>query len=325
MIDFKKTRLLGHRGARAEALENTLFGFQHANRLQAKGLAGIEFDVQLTADGRLIVFHDDTLQRLCGLQSRIEQLNLTEVQRHTQLGHNIITLDMLAQSSLQLPKLSSKPSLKSAAKPLDDFSASKSTLSSQSLALNRLLGLSNKKPAAINDLTPTEFVTLESIDLNQQPPVPPFDPALAPNLILAPFSHIELEIKTHDRTAYPKLIQALMRDLIDSPLASLPIVLTTFDIQLLAQLQRHKRLSSIARGLLVKEPSLLKAAPNTALQLGCKQLGIYYPLLTQETIKYCHRYHLPVSAWTVNDVDVIKQLVDWQVDVIITDIPTQLL
>ncbi|MGI9340349.1 MAG: glycerophosphodiester phosphodiesterase, partial [Psychrobacter sp.] len=75
MINFKKTQLLGHRGARVEALENTLFGFQHAKRLQARGLAGVELDVQLTADGHLIVFHDDTLQRLCGLQARIDQLS----------------------------------------------------------------------------------------------------------------------------------------------------------------------------------------------------------------------------------------------------------
>jgi glycerophosphoryl diester phosphodiesterase len=42
-------------------------------------------------------------------------------------------------------------------------------------------------------------------------------------------------------------------------------------------------------------------------------------------IQQCHRYGLPVSAWTVNDIEVIKQLVKWQVDVIITDIPSQLL
>jgi len=34
---------------------------------------------------------------------------------------------------------------------------------------------------------------------------------------------------------------------------------------------------------------------------------------------------LPVSAWTVNDISAIKQLIEWQVDVIITDIPSQLL
>ena len=255
MLELKNTRLLGHRGARHEVLENSLKGFQHAYNLQARGLAGIEFDVQLTADGHLVVFHDDTLQRLCGLQSRLDQLSLSEIQRHLQLGHQIITLDKLAW-----PLLSS-----------------------------------------------SKFPTIEI----KNP--------------LSRFSHIELEIKTHSRTSYPQLIRALCRYLIDSPLASLPIVLTCFDVELLAQLQRHKLLSTITRGLLIKDIKNLRIAPNTALQLGCKQLGIHYPLLNQQVIQYCHRYGLPVSAWTVNDIEFAKQLVQWQVDVIITDIPTQLL
>mgnify|MGYP000492327001 CR=1 FL=1 len=136
MINFKKTQLLGHRGARVEALENTLFGFQHAKRLQAKGLAGVELDVQLTADGHLIVFHDDTLQRLCGLQARIDQLSLRETQRHTQSGHHIITLDMLAQS---LPLSMSAPAFKP-----------------QRQALNSLLGvntISSDKAYEITELS----------------------------------------------------------------------------------------------------------------------------------------------------------------------------
>ena len=281
MINLKNTRLLGHRGARNEALENTLFGFQYAHNLQSRGLAGVEFDVQLTADGHLIVFHDDTLQRLCGLQSRVDQLNLAEIRRHLQSGHHIITLDMLAEA---LP-LSSKSLLPPR---------------TQKQAINNLFGLSNNALL----IPPSSIVAVQA---------------------LTQFTHIELEIKTHDRTNHAKLIQALANYLVDTPLASLPIVLTSFDVQLLAQLQRHKLLSHIPRGLLVREPQLLKAALNNALQLGCRHIGIHYPLLNQSVIQNCHRYGLQVSAWTVNDIEQIKQLVDWHVDVIITDIPTQLL
>ena len=55
MIKLANTQLLGHRGARHEALENSVSGFQHAHNLQASGLAGIEFDVQLTADGLSLI------------------------------------------------------------------------------------------------------------------------------------------------------------------------------------------------------------------------------------------------------------------------------
>ncbi|WP_037059112.1 MULTISPECIES: glycerophosphodiester phosphodiesterase [unclassified Psychrobacter] len=283
MINFKKTQLLGHRGARVEALENTLFGFQHAKRLQARGLAGVELDVQLTADGHLIVFHDDTLQRLCGLQARIDQLSLREIQRHTQSGHHIITLDMLAQS---LPLSMFAPAFKP-----------------QRQALNSLLGVNTISSDKAYEIT----------ELSSQAHT------------LSQFTHIELEIKTHNRTDHTKLVQALLRYLVNSPLSSLPLVLTSFDKTLLAQLQQHPQLSSISRGLLVLEPSLISSAPNTALRLGCTQLGIHYPLLNKQTIANCHRYQLPVSAWTVNDISTIKQLIEWQVDVIITDIPSQLL
>lgn len=281
MINLENTRLIGHRGARGEVLENTLSGFQHAYGLRPRGLAGIEFDVQLTADEHLVIFHDETLQRLCGLQSRIDQLSLAEIQRQLQSGHQIITLDMLAQ-----------------ALPLSVQALS--TTKPQKHTLNTLFGLPNI-PDHINDNV------------------------LAVAHQLTQFTHIELEIKTNPRTNYSKLIRALTRYLVDTPLAELPIVLTSFDTQLLAQLQRNKLLAHIPRGLLARTPELLAIAPNNALQLGCTQLGVYYPLLTQSIIQHCHRHSLPVSAWTVNDIDSVKQLVKWQVDVIITDIPSKLL
>lgn len=284
MINFKNTQLLGHRGARVEALENTLFGFQHANRLQAKGLAGVEFDVQLTADGQLIVFHDDTLQRLCGLQARVDQLSLREIQRHTQSGHRILTLDMLAQL---LPLSMTKPFFKP-----------------QRQALNHLLGLAGSN--SFEQIDELESLVIEAHTLTR-------------------FTHIELEIKTNERTNYSKLRTALKRYLVNSPLSTLPLVLTSFDLQLLAQLHGDKDLSTITRGLLVREHSLVASAPNTALRLGCSQLGVYYPLLDEQIVEYYHRHQLPISAWTVNDIDSIKQLINWQVDVIITDIPSQLL
>ena len=240
MMNFKNTLLLGHRGARGEALENTLAGFKLAQNLQTAGLVGVEFDVQLSADGHLMVFHDDNLQRLCGQQSRIDQLSLAEIQRSSQSGHKITSLAHIA-------------------------------------------------------------------------------------LALEGFTYIELEIKTHERTDYRKLIRALMTDLIDSPLANLPIVLTSFDVELHAGLQRNKLLQDLPRGLLIRTPETLIKAPNTALQLGCMQLGIHYPLLNPAVIDHCHRYDLPVSAWTVNDSDTMENLIAWQVDAIITDYPTYFL
>ena len=55
------TRVVAHRGAGAALPENTLVGFEHT---VLGGLAdGVEFDVQRTADGALVVLHDETLDR----------------------------------------------------------------------------------------------------------------------------------------------------------------------------------------------------------------------------------------------------------------------
>jgi glycerophosphoryl diester phosphodiesterase len=53
-------RIGGHRGAAGEAPENTFAGFQLA---AAAGVDYIELDVQLTADGVALVFHDKELDR----------------------------------------------------------------------------------------------------------------------------------------------------------------------------------------------------------------------------------------------------------------------
>lgn len=54
------SRLIGHRGAKAVAPENTLVSFRRAAE---DGAGWIEFDVRLSADGIPIIFHDDTLER----------------------------------------------------------------------------------------------------------------------------------------------------------------------------------------------------------------------------------------------------------------------
>lgn len=52
--------VIAHRGDRAFAPENTLAAFKQA---ADKGADAIEFDVKLTADGQVIVLHDQTLDR----------------------------------------------------------------------------------------------------------------------------------------------------------------------------------------------------------------------------------------------------------------------
>ncbi|MFQ5749751.1 MAG: glycerophosphodiester phosphodiesterase [Planctomycetota bacterium] len=53
-------RIIGHRGVRGRAPENTLAGFRKAAGM---GLSWVEFDVALTADEVPVLLHDETLDR----------------------------------------------------------------------------------------------------------------------------------------------------------------------------------------------------------------------------------------------------------------------
>lgn len=67
---------MGHRGVRGHAPENTLAGLRKAAGL---GVRWVEFDVKLTADGALILFHDDTLGRTTDGAGPVAQATLADV------------------------------------------------------------------------------------------------------------------------------------------------------------------------------------------------------------------------------------------------------
>jgi len=68
--------LIAHRGYPQRYPENTLAGIEAAI---AQGARHVELDVQLSADGVPVVFHDDDLQRLCGMPGRIMEISLAEI------------------------------------------------------------------------------------------------------------------------------------------------------------------------------------------------------------------------------------------------------
>ncbi len=67
---------LAHRGDWSGSPENTLAAFAAAQRA---GADMIELDVQLTADGALVVHHDRTLERVWGVDAAVSELRLDEI------------------------------------------------------------------------------------------------------------------------------------------------------------------------------------------------------------------------------------------------------
>lgn len=78
-------RNIAHRGlhdAHEDIPENSLAAFDAA----AENGYGVELDVRLTADGRLVVFHDDDTERMCGTPGDISDMTWSEIKKLRLLG-----------------------------------------------------------------------------------------------------------------------------------------------------------------------------------------------------------------------------------------------
>ncbi len=64
-------RLVGHRGARSYAPENTLVSIHTAADM---GAEWVELDVKLTKDGEPIIFHDDNVDRVSGASGAVADM-----------------------------------------------------------------------------------------------------------------------------------------------------------------------------------------------------------------------------------------------------------
>jgi glycerophosphoryl diester phosphodiesterase len=73
-----KIEMIAHRGFSSIAPENTLAAFWAAIQSQADS---IELDVQLSADGMPMVFHDTTLERTAGITGTIQEKTLVELKQ----------------------------------------------------------------------------------------------------------------------------------------------------------------------------------------------------------------------------------------------------
>jgi len=71
-------RLIGHRGAKESAPENTLASIREAAR---QGAAWVEVDVALTRDGVPVVIHDDTLERTTSGRGALAAIDWADLRR----------------------------------------------------------------------------------------------------------------------------------------------------------------------------------------------------------------------------------------------------
>ena len=93
------SRMFAHRGLHniTEGIpENSMPAFRAA----IENGYGIELDLHITSDGQIVVFHDDTLNRMCGITGTIEHMSYTELRglclkgtpEHIPLFKDVLTL-----------------------------------------------------------------------------------------------------------------------------------------------------------------------------------------------------------------------------------------
>jgi glycerophosphoryl diester phosphodiesterase len=95
MPDFPPRPLvLGHRGAPAQAPENTMAAFRLALE---QGADGVELDVQPAADGVPVVIHDDTLDRTTDSSGIVAALPWERIARARSRGEPVPRLEEVAE------------------------------------------------------------------------------------------------------------------------------------------------------------------------------------------------------------------------------------
>lgn len=83
-MNIEKYKYIAHRGLfnRLDTPENSMKAFENAI---IKGYA-IELDVNMSLDGHLVVFHDNSLKRMTGIKNDVNLLNLNELKKLKLLG-----------------------------------------------------------------------------------------------------------------------------------------------------------------------------------------------------------------------------------------------
>ncbi len=83
-MNLDKYKFIAHRGLynKEDIPENSMRAFENA---MDKGYA-IELDVNMTKDGHLVVFHDNSLKRMTGMKMDVTMLELSEIKKLKLLG-----------------------------------------------------------------------------------------------------------------------------------------------------------------------------------------------------------------------------------------------
>ena len=275
-------RLIGHRGARGLMPENTMEGFEYTLNL---GIMALEFDVLLTKDNVPIITHDKNLSRAVTRDNNGNWL--------VEDGPNINELTLSELKKFDVGGI-------------DEHSLYRDCYPEQ------------KFLSGVRIPTLSELLDLAGLPKNQ-------------NLYLL------LEIKSEPHANKTNMVQQIVMEVREKKLSN-RTVLHSFDWDLLKEC--HRLAPEIPRSFLSELPeksespsdmfaeevtpdfslfdvSIPKAVANLNGQMWCPD----FKDVTSEIVQEAHDLGLIVCAWTVNEIEDLKNMIAAGVDGIITDYP----
>ena len=289
---MKRPLIIAHRGASAEAPENTLAAFRRAIELKPDG---VEFDVRLAADGVPVVIHDATLVRTAGLKRRVADLTSAELAK----------IDVGSWFNRRHPHLAneaySDEGIPTVTNVLELLQPPKSDAGGNDM----------RKPARKQGRSdqPTHYALPNgrASALTAKP---------SPLMI-----YIELKIDAPSEIA--PLTDAVARVIADSPLMP-NLIVKSFDLRAITRIRKHlpgiqtaalfgSRLSHFVGGR--------RRIVDLALEHGATHLSLHHSLVTKRLAARAAAAGLPVTVWTIDDPHYLARATELGVYAVITNDP----
>lgn len=234
-------KILAHRGANKYAPQNTIPAFKKALEFD---IDGFENDVHLTADGKIVVCHNHTVDDTSNGNGYISEMTFDELRK----------LDFGSYFS-------------------DEFKGTQIPLLSEFFDLCKGLSVINveiKTPAKPNSLVKDTVDLARKYGFDNTLLISCFTPAILKEC----------------RDYAPDIRTALLYDSNSGDY-----------------------------------PEISKNPVAFCQKLGCSAVHPHYSEVDEEYIKAFHAAGMAVNPWTVDDETVMKNLVSWGVDCIITNVP----
>lgn len=288
--DPKTILIYGHRGARGLAPENTLPGYRTALTI---GVDYIDMDIGITKDGIIVVTHDFALNP-----------DLTHNLEEQWIGDNQILIKDLTWKELQTYDVGQ---LKPGTKYNKDFPDQKAFPGTHIPSLKQAIDYAKRQNNKIKFL----------IEIKTDPSHPEwtFPPEQITKKVVTFLKKEGIDNRTELQAFDWRVLQAVQK--ID------PKIATAYLTEKASEKQMTNDDPKIAglwtAGYLLKNYD--NSIPKMISQLGGKIWGPEYTQLNKGNVAEAHQHGLKVVPWTVDTKKAMEQMINLQVDGIITDRP----